>query len=474
MRKALLLLAALALSCDSKPRYDEKSIAAHKLLDGLGSDFLLGAATAPHQGEGGLTDDWSEWEKGSFPDGEPHIKNRDNASIADNSWEHWPEDVAALRYLGANAYRLGVDWSRVQRGPGAPLEASEVASYRAQLSALRAAGIRPVVTLYHFTLPLWAGDAQAKGWDSDATAAQLADFAGKAGAAFGDLVDDWVTINEPNVLVVFGWLKGVWPPGKNGDNPGMAKAFERVMRAHALSVAALRASDTISADPGFAPVRAGIALHARIFEPASGSPLDALVAGMTDSFFNAAAPDALATGHVRVSVPGSVELDTEIPLLAGSCDFLGINYYTRDFVRADLSNPALSIQFTPKGKPLTGLGWEIYPEGMERTLVRFSRYGWPLLITENGTADTDEARARHLRAHLYALDRARSQGVKVLGYLHWSLIDNFEWAEGYSAPFGLFSVDGIGKPGGTYQRIPKPLSVAVFREAAGNIGLSPR
>jgi beta-glucosidase len=252
----------------------------------------------------------------------------------------------------------------------------------------------------------------------------------------------------------------------------MAAAFNRLMKAHARMFAALRASDTVDADgDGFA-TRIGIAHHVRIAEAASASPLDLVMAELTDRFFNRAVPDALASGRVKVWVPGQVRLNEEVPGLKGSADFLGLNYYTRDFIRADLSNPALSVQFTPADRPKNELGWDIYPEGLERILVRFGRYGLPILITENGTTETDDTRrADFLRAHLYAIDRARARGVPVVGYLHWSLLDNFEWADGYTGHFGLYAVEGIGDPAGTHRRVARPESNAVFREAARNIGL---
>ena len=288
-------------------------------------------------------------------------------------------------------------------------------------------------------------------------------------------MDEWITINEPNVVAVNGWLKGEFPPGKVGDTAGMVHALDQQLRAHAACAAALRAHDKVDADGDGRATFIGLAHHVRIFEPASPSPLDQEVAGLTDDFFNASVPNALQSGHIVLSVPGSVSVDEAVPGLQGSADFLGLNYYTRDYVRADLGDPSLSVQFTPAGRETNSLGWEIYPEGLERSLVRFARYGLPLVITENGTTTADDAeRASFLRAHLYALDRARAEGVDVRGYLHWSLLDNFEWAEGYRAHFGLFAVEGLGTGEASLRRIARPQSVAVFQEASRNLGLTPR
>jgi beta-glucosidase len=180
------------------------------MLAGAPCGFFLGAATSAHQIEGGTHNDWTEWEKGRYPDGTPHVAGRASAARISDSWNLWRSDLAALQLIGANFYRLGVEWSRLEPTPGAWDEAA-AARYREMFAGLRAAGITPMVTLHHFTLPIWV--AARGGWDWEGAPAALAAFAGRAGAAFGDTVDWWCTINEPNVFVAKGYLAGQWPPG---------------------------------------------------------------------------------------------------------------------------------------------------------------------------------------------------------------------------------------------------------------------
>jgi beta-glucosidase len=338
------------------------------------------------------------------------------------------------------------------------------ARYREMFVALRAAGITPIVTLYHFTLPTWV--AARGGWDWEGAPAALAAFAARAGETFGDVVDWWCTINEPNVLVAKGYLAGQWPPGAR-DPRRAALALAALMRAHGLMAAALRESDRVDADGDGHATRIGIAHNLRIFDPYSARPLDGIVAGVSDWFYDESFLDAVTLGRVRVVLPGVIDIDEPFPALAGSFDYLGINYYTRDRIvgRWDRAHP-YDVAATP-GRSRSDLGWEIYPEGLYRLLVRYARRGWPLFVTENGVADgRDVERADFLRAHLYAVDRARAEGVDVIGYLHWSLIDNFEWSHGTRGRFGLFTIN-FDDP--TLTRRPTA-AVAVFQQAARNLG----
>ncbi|HVT09792.1 MAG TPA: family 1 glycosylhydrolase [Polyangia bacterium] len=463
---AAALLAAAAMTsggCRDGLRFDPAAVAAHPMLRGAPRGFLLGPATSAYQTEGGNRNDWTDWEKGRYPEGTPHVADGLTADRLDDSWNRWPQDVAALRLLGANVYRLGVEWSRFEPAEGTWDQAA-ADRYRAMFAALRAAHIAPFVTLYHFTLPTWI--AARGGWEWAGTPAALAAFAGRAGAAFGDLVDWWCTINEPNVLVAKSYLAGQWPPGVRDPARG-ARVMAALMRAHGLMTAALRAADRADADGDGRPTRIGIAQNLRIFDPASAGPLDGLAAGIADGFYDESFLDAVTLGRVRVVLPGVADIDEPFPALAGSFDYLGINYYTRDRVEARLSG-APPYRALPTGdRPHSDLGWEIYPEGLYRLLVRYAHRGWPLLVTENGLADAGgQARPDFLRAHLYAVDRALADGVDVRGYIFWSLMDNFEWSHGARGRFGLFTVD-FSDP--ALSRRPTA-AVATFREAARNLG----
>jgi len=433
------------------------------MLAGAPPGFLFGAATSAYQIEGGNHNDWTEWEKGRYPDGTPHVEGGASAARAADSWNLWRADLSALQLLGANVYRLGVEWSRLEPTEGAWDEAA-AARYREMFAALRAAGITPMVTLYHFTLPTWV--AARGGWDWEGAPAALAAFAGRAGAAFGDLVDWWCTINEPNVLVAKGYLAGQWPPGVR-DPRRAALALAALMRAHGRMARALRENDRIDADGDGRATRIGIAQNLRIFDPYSASPVDGIVAAAADDFYNQAFLDAVTLGRVRVVLPGIIDIDEPFPDLAGSFDYLGVNYYTRELVVGHLTGPNIYTPASSPDRPRNDLGWEIYPEGLYRLLLRYAHRGWPLLVTENGVADgRDVLRSDFLRAHLYAVDRARAEGVDVVGYIYWSLIDNFEWSHGTRGHFGLYQID-FDDP--TLTRRPTG-AVETFQEAARSLG----
>ncbi len=435
--------------------------------DVLRPGFLLGAATASHQVEGGNDNDWSEWEKGSFPDGTPHIKEGQVSGAACDSWNRFADDVALLRELGANAYRLSVEWSRLEPEEGAWNEAA-ADRYLEGMRLLRAQGIQPMVTLNHFTLPRWV--AAQGGWENERTVEWIAAFTRRVARKLGGEVDLWCTLNEPNVLTTFGYMDGLWPPGVKDPKRG-AQVLARMLRAHARMAAELREHDTVDADGDGQATRVGLSHHVRIFQPATRSPLDRVLAGFTDRFFNQAVVEANRTGRIQLYAPGVADIDEEVPGLKGSYDYLGLNYYTRDMLHSDLRSPKLSRLTVAEGRPVNDLGWELYPEGLYQVLMRYGREGLPIYVTENGMADTSgERRPDFLQRHFEALVRAASEGADVRGYFHWSLMDNFEWAEGYEPRFGLYRVD-YSSP--EKRREPTP-AVATFQALARDLGLEPR
>ena len=427
--------------------------------------FLLGTATAAHQIEGGLDNDWTDWERGFHADGTPHIKDRTVSGDACDSWNRFDEDLALMRHLGANAYRFSVEWSRLEPVQG-QWNAEAAERYYVWASKLREAGIEPMVTLHHFTLPRWV--ATQGGWTNDRTIDLLTSFTERVAKKLGSVVDSWCTLNEPNVLMAMSYLKGVFPPGLK-DQRSCAEGLVRLLRAHGKMANALREYDTVDADGDKFATRIGLAHHVRIFQPASRSPLDRIVAGFIDRFFNQAIIDAPARGRITLSIPGVVDIDEEAPDLEGSLDWLGINYYGRDHVRADFSDPSLSEQYVPAERPVSDLGWDIWPEGMYQVLKRYSASGLPIYVTENGIADhRGEKRRDFLRTHFAALVQAVREGADVRGYFHWSLLDNFEWAEGHEPRFGLYRVD-YDSP--DKQRKPTP-AVETFRQIARALGSS--
>jgi beta-glucosidase len=466
------IAASLAAACTRPLAFDQEEIDRHRMLAGVSPGFLLGVATSAYQIEGGNHNDWTQWERGRYPDGTPHVAGQASAARAADSWNLWGKDIAAIEELGANVYRLGIEWSRLEPTEGT-WDIGVAARYREMLMALRHArprSIAPMVTLHHFTLPPWV--AARGGWQWAGAPQAFAAFAARVAEAFGDLVDLWCTINEPNVYVTKAYMAGQWPPGVSDPARG-AHVLARLLEAHGLAAAALRARDHVDADGDGVATRIGLAHNVRVFDPESG-PLDGWVAGIADQFYNRAIPDAIATGRIRIVLPTAVTIDQPAPALLGSLDWLGINYYTRDVVRARVVRAMRGAgapyeTVVDSARPRSDMGWEIYPEGLYRVLIQFATYGWPLIVTESGIADrAGVTRPGFIRSHIYAIDRARADGVPVLGYLHWSLIDNFEWSHGYEGRFGLYRVDFAGDP--TLERQPTP-AVATFQELARGIGL---
>ena len=412
--------------------------------------FLLGAATSSHQVEGGTENDWTDWENTSYPDGKPHIHDGTKSGLACDSWNRFDQDLRLLQELGANAYRWSVEWARLEPEEGRwNQEAAD--RYKSWMDQLAAAGISSMVTAYHFTLPRWV--AKDGGWQSDRTIDRFEAFVRRLAGAFGKLPDLWCTVNEPTVIAIQGYLRGDWPPGLKNEVE-TARVIARVMKGHARAARILR-------ERTGKPV--GIAHHVRLLHPATWSPLDRVIARVSDHFVNDAVVDCHRTGRIQIMIPGKITIDEAVPDLKGSYDYLGINYYTRDHVRTDFKDPSMSRQFVPATRPKNDLGWDIYPAGLHHTLMRWKRLKLPIYITENGMADnTGDRRPEFLRSHLYAIERALRDGADVRGYYHWSLLDNFEWAEGFTPRFGLYRVD-YDDP--DRKRTATP-AVAVFQEFA--------
>lgn len=470
----LLLLAGGA--CRRPVTFDPSEIDRHKPFADVPPGFLLGVATSAHQIEGGNHNDWTDWERGAFSDGTPHVAGHATTERAADSWNLWWQDVAAIEELGANVYRVGIEWSRVQPREG-EWDAAAIGRYRHMLGRLRLArphAIEPMVTLFHFTLPPWV--VARGGWEWEGAPAAFAAFAGRAAEMYGDLVDWWCPLNEPNVYATKSYMAGQWPPGVR-DPKRAARVLAQLLRAHGQAAAALRAKDRIDANGDGVAASIGIAHNVIVFDPASSGPLDTLVARYADRFYNRDIPDSFAAGRIKLSLPTVVSLDEAAPELAGSLDWLGINYYTRQVVASRLfgdrgpGGAPYEVIADPK-RPHNDMGWEIYPEGLYRALVRFKDYPWPLIVTETGVADrAGTIRPGFIRAHAYAVDRARAEGVNVRGFIYWSLIDNFEWSHGYEGRFGLYTIDFAGDP--ALARRPTP-AVATFQELARNVGLLPR
>jgi beta-glucosidase len=365
--------------------------------------FFWGAATAAHQIEGNnLHSDWWRAEQRGLL---PH-----RSEAACNSWQDWRADIELLKRMGLNAYRLSVEWARIEPEPGR-FDDAALDTYRQQLAALKQAGIEPMVTLHHFTSPAWLADRG--GWTSPEVVDRFAEYTQKVQEATQGLVRWWITINEPSILGFKAYLEGSWPPHEPNSLRGYTRLMRHARKGHARARRILKASNPnamVSMAFAIWP------LHA----VRRWSPIDRAMALLGDWF-----------GQGRI-------LKRSLPLL----DWIGVNYYSRTFVGWPW--PTNNRHITG---PRTDFGWEIYPDGLRHVLNRVGHYGKPVIITENGIADADDdQRPAYIVAHVRQMLLAIEDGVDLRGYMHWTLLDNFEWAEGFEQRFGLATRDRQLRP----------------------------
>ncbi len=393
-------------------------------LDGV----LLGVATAATQIEGGCdTTNWADWAKtpGHIADGTTPVR-------ATGHWERWREDTDLMASLGIQTYRFGVEWARLEPQPGV-FSDEAFAHYRDEITLLRDKGIRPLLTLHHFNNPRWFESMGA--FEHPDCVPIFLRFVERVVTELGDLVEDWCTINEPNVYATFGYLYGVFPPG--------AKSLPRTLRVMTnLAHAHITAYELIHALRAGKPTRVTFAVHLRVFDPANpANPVHRALARAQEFLFQEAVTEAMCTGRFRMPLrrPEGIREGRYY-------DALGINYYSRSWVSkiGDAARP---------GAELNDLGWEIYPEGLER-VARWAHDRWPapIWVTENGTADnTERFRTQFLHDHLEIVSAARATGLPFERFYHWCFVDNWEWAEGEVPRFGIVALDYA-----THERTVKP------------------
>jgi beta-glucosidase len=387
--------------------------------------FLWGTATSSHQVEGGNTNNnWYAWEQAG------HTAHK-SGLVSDWWGGRWKEDFDRAAEAGQNAHRLSVEWSRIQPTPDR-WDEEALERYRIMLRGLCDRNIMPMVTLHHFTDPLWLGELG--GWETEAVVPLFEKFTRKVVEALKEYCSLWCTINEPNVYALEGYLRGNFPPGKS-DLKLVIRVQANMARAHA---AAYRAIHELQPE-----ARVGYALHFRPQEPARPwSPLDRLMRNIRFTGVNMAFPSAISTGVLKLPL-GKIP----VPEAKGTQDYFGLNYYSVDTVAFDLSkrDELFSRSFFPEGTDLADAGMNSNtPEGFFWAIkwVVKTYPNLPILVTENGIEDsTDRIRPRYLAQHVHAMWRAVNFNWPVRGYFHWSLVDNFEWERGWTQRFGLWGID---------------------------------
>jgi len=388
--------------------------------------FLWGSATASHQVEGSNTNNnWSAWEEQAG-----RIRLGHMAGLACDWWGgRWKEDFDRAAETGQNAHRLSIEWSRVQPRQDV-WDESAIDYYRQMLRGLDQRGLTPMVTLHHFTDPLWL--TEMGGWENDETPALFEKFVAKIVDALKEFCRTWITINEPNVYTVMGYLFSAFPPGKN-DLKSCFLVLKNLIRGHA---AAYRAIHALQHDASV-----GIAHNYQSIQPAHPwLPWDHWLARFVHTNFNASFPLALATGKFKFAFQS-----ISLPEARHTQDFFGLNYYTRQMAAVNLLRKKdLFIHLGhPKDAEISDTGHIAnVPQGFYEAMKFAKGFGIPIYITENGVEDADDnLRPRYLIQHVHQMWRAVNFNWPIKGYFHWSLVDNFEWERGWTQRFGLWGLD---------------------------------
>jgi beta-glucosidase len=457
------------------------------------SDFLWGAATAAYQIEGGLDHcNWSMWEQqGTKLDGTPTVEHNERAGRACDGWERFNQDLESMKKLGLQMYRFSVEWSRIEPQEGVFDEAA-LDRYKSWCQRLKQAGIEPMITLHHFTEPKWFVDKG--GWEKRTNLQYFAKFVDRVTDELAPHCRYWTTINELNGYAICGWLAGVHPPGKVNDLLTMLRVIRHLLVAHTMATKAIRAASATKMET---PIIC-LALNHVLFLTANSKPppslsilawiawiLDWLISHVVALFlnyvYNFVFLDAIFAKrhagrfpifpipfHAAAVLAG---WSRDIRNLKGSADWIGVNHYYRSFVEFGMapkssggpSESSLPRQASPTDMFIAlpfgleirataisnfeknEMGWDLTPSSMSRLLqMLWDRYHQPIIITESGTADTtDKKRVRYIAAILLAIhemiNKSSETKVDIRGYLVWTLMDNFEWAEGYRPKFGILS-----------------------------------
>jgi beta-glucosidase len=402
---------------------------------GFPEGFLWGTASAAHQVEGDNRNcDWWEFEQ------QPgRIANGDSSAVANDHYHRYREDFALLRELNQNAHRLSIEWSRIEPSPG-EFDAQQIRHYRDVLGELREQGIEPMVTLHHFTSPIWF--ASKGGWSAKDSAHAFLPFVHRIVDQLGDLVRLWCTINEPNLYAANAWITGEFPPGRKGDLAAMYRVTSNMHKAHELAYHAIKRRWPESL--------VGLSHHKLLFLPASTKRRDRL----------AAKASQVALDRWPVA-PGMLRRVVE-----ATSDYIGIAHYWGQMCAFDARRRSDQFirRFNVPGRPVTDMGLSTDPAWMRVVLNELGKLRKPVYITENGLAtDDDEWRGRFITETLSNVLLAIGDGVDVRGYFHWTNTDNFEWARGYATHFGLIGVDRK-----SLERTIKPSGRIYGRIAASN------
>ncbi len=388
------------------------------------SDFRWGTATSAYQVEGNnRQSDWWAWEA---QDG--RILNGDHSGLACDWWENAEADLDIAAELGTNAIRIGLEWSRIEPEPSV-FNSGALDRYRQILQACHDRGLEPMVTLHHFSNPLWL--VEKGDFSSEIVVDYFRRYTAKVVDSLGDLVPIWITINEPMTYVFMRYLSGAFPQPASASLSSAMRAVHNLLRCHAAAYHTIK-----ERYPG---AQVGVASNLAVFEarPPSNA-LDKWWAGQVSQLYNNAWLDATQTGTWRSPLGRK-----RIANLAGTFDFVGLNYYTRFLLRFPPPKGIIEPEWGPDAVVSDGNYGEVYAYGLYQLIEHvWLRYQRLMYVTENGVPDSaDRLRPGFIMDHLRQIWHAVSFCYPVMGYYHWTLVDNFEWDRGWSQRFGLVALD---------------------------------
>lgn len=407
-------------------------------------NFLWGFGSSAHQVEGNCTNNsWSRWEQGSFDDGQPHVTA--SSGIACDHWNRYEDDIALLEQTGAQAFRFSVEWSKIEPHEGV-FDETVLDHYEDVCRKLCLNGLKPVITLHHYTDPVWFMDNG--GFERQENIIYYVRFCQKVFQRLHPYVHMWLTFNSPSGYASKGYLNGTVPPGKK-DMQAMAEVLKNMLEAH------VQTYHTLKMLPGGSASRIGILKNIYQLDPWNYyNPLDHLAARIGNYLVNSSMYTFFTTGVFNVYIPGKVSVYHENNHATTSLDFIGLNYYSHAYMNC------FKLSQDPDETKTQNPMYTLYPEGIYRAIKEIHKniarpLNVPIYVTENGIAtDDDDVRREHAQRYLYALSCAIEDGYDVRGYIHWALMDNYEWGT-YDKHYGVYAVDFATqartlKPGADY------------------------
>ena len=396
--------------------------------------FCWGTATASHQVEGNcVNNNWFVWENSKDENNIPRIKNNQKSGIACDHWNRYKEDIGLIKKTGVTHYRFSLEWSKIEPEKG-KYDEEAINHYSNVIDSLIENNIVPVITLHHFTNPIWFDEMG--GFEKEENIDHFIIFCKTVFSRYSSRVKNWCTINEPEVYAVMGYFAGIFPPGKK--EPQLAvEVLKNLLISHTQVYKALKEL------PNGQDSKIGIVKNIMQFEPyRRWNLLDWIVCRITSEIYNGIALSYLEKGVINVNYPFFVKINYESKSAALATDFFGLNYYSHSHLKFKFDSYEFFENKFLSSDTMTDMPYAIYPEGLYRAIKQAGKINKPIIITENGIADaTDDRREIFIERYIYAMSRAIKDGANVKGYYYWSLMDNFEWAEGYDMRFGLHEVN---------------------------------